>query len=98
MDILFTDIDMLGSIDGLKLAAAVRHRWPPVKIIVTSGHRTVGAGDMPEGSVFQQLTEQGRPRFNVLAAIDRLIDRGEINVSGGAQRLALRGCSPGMHP
>ena len=37
--LMFTDIDMPGSMDGLKLAAAVRDRWRPVKIIVTSGHR-----------------------------------------------------------
>ncbi|MFW8588785.1 response regulator [Rhizobium beringeri] len=37
--LMFTDIDMPGSMDGLKLAAAVRDKWPPVKIIVASGHR-----------------------------------------------------------
>ncbi len=50
--ILFTDIDMPGSMDGLKLAAAVRHRWPPVKIVITSGHRIVEVTDIPDGSVF----------------------------------------------
>lgn len=50
--ILFTDIDMPGSMDGLKLAAAVRDRWPPIKIVVTSGHRTVEITDLPDGSVF----------------------------------------------
>lgn len=50
--ILFTDIDMPGSMDGLKLAAAVRDRWPPVKIIVTSGHRMVEITELPDGSVF----------------------------------------------
>lgn len=35
--VVFTDIDMPGSLDGLRLAAAVRHRWPPIHIIVTSG-------------------------------------------------------------
>ncbi|MET0246935.1 MAG: response regulator, partial [Sphingomonas sp.] len=30
---VFTDIDMPGSIDGLKLAACVRDRWPPIEII-----------------------------------------------------------------
>src|SRR4051812_50008510 len=35
--VIFTDIDMPGSMDGLKLAHAVRHRWPPVKIIIVSG-------------------------------------------------------------
>jgi CheY-like chemotaxis protein len=37
--LMFTDIDMPGSMDGLKLAEAVRDRWPPVKIIIASGHR-----------------------------------------------------------
>jgi CheY-like chemotaxis protein len=35
--LVFTDIDMPGSMDGLKLAAAVRDRWPPVHIIITTG-------------------------------------------------------------
>ena len=33
--LLFTDINMPGSMDGLKLAHAVRDRWPPIKIIVS---------------------------------------------------------------
>src|ERR1700693_2273388 len=36
--VVFTDIQMPGSMDGLKLARAVRGRWPPIKIIATSGH------------------------------------------------------------
>src|ERR1700683_5360591 len=35
--VVFTDIQMPGLMDGLKLAQAVRDRWPPIKIIVTSG-------------------------------------------------------------
>ena len=35
--LVFTDIDMPGSMNGLKLAAAVRDRWPPVHIIITTG-------------------------------------------------------------
>jgi DNA-binding NtrC family response regulator len=50
--VVFTDIDMPGSMDGLKLAAAIRGRWPPIEIILTSGHRSVPAGQMPERSVF----------------------------------------------
>lgn len=50
--LIFTDIDMPGSMDGLKLAAAVRDRWPPVHIIVTSGQRPVLADDLPAGSLF----------------------------------------------
>lgn len=50
--ILFTDIDMPGSMDGIKLAVAVRDRWPPDKIVVTSGHRILEITDLPAGSVF----------------------------------------------
>ena len=47
VQIMFTDIDMPGGMDGLKLAAAVRDRWPPIKIVVTSGHRMVAADNLP---------------------------------------------------
>lgn len=36
--IVFTDIDMPRGVDGLKLAAIVRERWPPIKVILVSGH------------------------------------------------------------
>lgn len=41
IDVLFTDIKMPGSMDGLGLAALARQRWPDVHILVTSGHITV---------------------------------------------------------
>jgi CheY-like chemotaxis protein len=51
--LILTDIDMpFGSLDGLKLAAAVRRRWPPVAIIVVSGHRVPAEDDLPTGSAF----------------------------------------------
>ncbi len=43
---------MPGSMDGLKLAAAVRHRWPPIEIILTSGVHKLSATDLPERGVF----------------------------------------------
>jgi len=50
--VVFTDIHMPGSMDGLKLAHAVRDRWPPIKIIVTSGRQLVPKDDLPEGGRF----------------------------------------------
>jgi CheY-like chemotaxis protein len=50
--VVFTDIQMPGSMDGLKLARAVRGRWPPIKIIATSGRLNVGEMDLPEGGRF----------------------------------------------
>jgi CheY-like chemotaxis protein len=48
--LIFTDIDMPGSMDGLRLSAAVRDRWPPIQIIITSGKRPEEV--MPAGSRF----------------------------------------------
>jgi CheY-like chemotaxis protein len=45
--IVFTDIDMPGSMDGLKLAHAIRKRWPPIELILTSGHFHLTDDDMP---------------------------------------------------
>ena len=50
--IIFTDIDMPGSMDGLKLAALVRGRWPQIEIFVTSGYRSATASDLPERCIF----------------------------------------------
>ena len=50
--VVFTDIQMPGSMDGLKLARAVRGRWPPIKIVATSGHLHVREQDLPEGGRF----------------------------------------------
>ena len=50
--VVFTDIQMAGSMDGLKLAHFVRGRWPPIKIIATSGHHVFKDGDLPNGSIF----------------------------------------------
>ncbi|KPH82842.1 response regulator [Bosea vaviloviae] len=50
--ILVTDIEMPGSMDGLKLAAAVRERWPPVAIIVTSGRILPANTALPAATTF----------------------------------------------
>lgn len=59
--LMFTDIDMPGSMDGLKLASAVRDRWPPVKIIVASGHRQLNDDLLPvEGKFFSKPYDHAR--------------------------------------
>ncbi len=50
--IVFTDIDMPGSMNGMRLAAMVRDRWPPIEIIIVSGHVTVTENELPPRSVF----------------------------------------------
>lgn len=50
--LIFTDIHMPGSMDGLKLAHFVRDRWPPVKVVATSGHARIADSELPEGARF----------------------------------------------
>ena len=73
--VVFTDIQMPGSMDGLKLARAVRGRWPPIKIIATSGHVHVRETDLPEGGRF--LPKPYSPG-QVTGVLRELISRGEI--------------------
>jgi CheY-like chemotaxis protein len=50
--IAFTDIDMPGSMDGLKLAHAIRKRWPPIELVLTSGHFDIREDQLPERGRF----------------------------------------------
>ncbi len=49
---VFADVRMPGTIDGVELAHIVRDRWPPVALIVTSGHRLLRPGDLPDRAAF----------------------------------------------
>lgn len=50
--VVFTDIQMPGSMNGLVLAAVVRDRWPPIAVLITSGKLRPVAADMPAGARF----------------------------------------------
>jgi two-component system, response regulator PdtaR len=50
--LLFTDINMPGSMGGLKLAHAVRDRWPPIKILLVSGQVRLQPSELPSNSCF----------------------------------------------
>ncbi len=52
VSVIFTDVDMPGAMNGIRLAHAVRDRWPPIKIIATSGHHEFKEGDLPTGGRF----------------------------------------------
>ncbi|WP_246741021.1 response regulator [Mesorhizobium sp. NZP2298] len=50
--LVFTDVGMPGTMDGIKLAHHIRNRWPPVKLIVASGRSIIEQSRLPEGSHF----------------------------------------------
>ena len=69
ISIVFTDIRMPGSMDGLELAHVVRDRWPPVKILVTSGHHTMRPGDLPAGGLFIPKPYSSRAVTEAISAL-----------------------------
>jgi CheY-like chemotaxis protein len=68
--LVFTDVDMPGSMNGLKLAHAVARRWPPIRIVATSGHCKICEGDLPDGGRF--IAKPYRPQ-QVLGTFNELV-------------------------
>lgn len=66
ISVVFTDIDMPHSNEGQLLAHAIRRRWPPVKVIATSGHFDMKGFVLPEGTLFL-------PKPYVLAMVTRTL-------------------------
>jgi DNA-binding NtrC family response regulator len=52
VELLFSDIDMPGSMDGLALAEVVHKRWPCVKLLLTSGHHKLPDSEVPDHGHF----------------------------------------------
>ena len=69
--LLFTDVNMPGSMDGLKLAHAVRDRWPPIKILAASGYVKLNLDDLPSGG---QLLRKPYTGHQINQALHELLD------------------------
>ena len=52
VQLLFTDLNLPGSIDGLRLAEIVHQRWPHIRLLVTSGHRRLRDDQIPDAGHF----------------------------------------------
>ena len=50
--LVFTDVEMPGTMDGLKLAHYVRDRWPPIHLIVVSGKAIMEESRLPANTRF----------------------------------------------
>ncbi len=50
--IVFTEIELPGSMDGIRLVATIRDRWPPIELILTSAYPIVPVEDIPERGRF----------------------------------------------
>ena len=52
IQVIISDIEMPGSLNGLGLARAVHERWPGIGIVVTSGRERPGPDDLSEKVAF----------------------------------------------
>jgi DNA-binding NtrC family response regulator len=50
--VLLTDVQMPGSMDGVKLAHYVRKRFPPTVLFVVSGNAPIPASELPTRATF----------------------------------------------
>ncbi|MGD0846644.1 MAG: HWE histidine kinase domain-containing protein [Bradyrhizobium sp.] len=78
IELLFTDIQMPGSMDGLKLAYAVHERWPLIKIILVSGQLKLTDNDKPVDSRFF-----GKPLDvkQMIAELQDMIGNGALKIA-----------------
>lgn len=75
---VFTDIDMPGTMDGIQLAHAIRERWPPTILVVSSGHCLPAADALPEKATFL-------PKPYLEGALDKVVQSviGQIEHAAG---------------
>ena len=88
IDLLFTDIQMPGSMDGLKLAHAVHDRWPAIKIILVSGQVKPSDAERPADSRF----------FGKPLGIEQMINELQTMVGEGALRIIPHGPGASTDP
>src|SRR5829696_2444141 len=103
ISLLFSDIQMPGSMDGLKLAHAVHNRWPSIKIILVSGQVKLTESDTPADSRFfgkpleakqmiaelQQMVGAGALKIIPETAVPLAIEQNPLTAENDSLRLLL---------
>src|SRR5579864_6855952 len=95
ISLLFTDIQMPGSMDGLKLAHAVHERWPSIKIILVSGQVKPSDAERPANSRFF-----GKPLGveQMITELQAMVGAGALRIVPNATDWTADGTPHGMEP
>ncbi len=95
ISLLLTDIQMPGSMDGLKLAHAVHDRWPAIKIILVSGQVSPSDAERPAHSRFF-----GKPLGveQMIAELQAMVGEGALEIVMDPVSLAAEGSFDGAPP
>jgi two-component sensor histidine kinase len=90
ISLLFSDIQMPGSMDGLMLAHAVHERWPAIKIILVSGQVRLSDTDKPADSRFF-----GKPLVvkQMIRELQEMVGAGALKIVPDAAMLFADGAS-----
>ena len=90
ISLLFSDIQMPGSMDGLMLAHAVHERWPAIKIILVSGQVRLSDTDKPADSRFF-----GKPLVvkQMISELQEMVGAGALKIVPDAAMLVADGAS-----
>jgi two-component sensor histidine kinase len=86
--LLFTDIQMPGSMDGLKLAHAVHSRWPDIGIILVSGHVKPSEAERPTDSRF---FSKPLGDAQMIVELQAMVGAGALRIVPGAPLLKIDG-------
>ena len=77
ISLLFSDIQMPGTMDGLKLAHAVYNRWPSIKIILVSGKVNLSETERPPDSRFFGKPLEGK---RMIAELREMVGTGALMI------------------
>jgi len=69
VDLVLTDIEMPGSMNGIGLANVIGARWPEIAMIVSSGGYCPVAGELPTGAVFVPKPNTAETLLQLLASL-----------------------------
>ena len=71
--LVFADIDIPGGMDGMRLAACIRDRWPPIEIVLTSGRTAAKDVVLPARGVY---LDKPYLQDDLIAALRRMAGQG----------------------
>jgi two-component system, response regulator PdtaR len=78
--VVFTDVQMPGSMDGVDLAHCIRRRWPPTVLIVSSGRTNPSEAELPIGTAFLPKPYSPLDLSRLLAGVSAKLKADDLSV------------------
>jgi two-component system, response regulator PdtaR len=72
--LVFTDVDMPGSMNGVELATVIHERWPNIRLLLTSGHHRLANSTLPDHGRFISKPYSGETVVDQVGSLLRIPD------------------------